>query len=84
MQRAALVIRTCGDMEIATQVAKTFESPELKKLRAEVGIRKPSDSKRYSRMIRNARRKYRVKPMSPFRQRIWGLIGLAILYAHGG
>lgn len=83
MQKTALVIRTCGDMEIANTVARTFESPELKKLRAQVGVTAPARSKQYQKMIREARKKYRVKPMSPLRQRFWGAVGLLVLLAHG-
>lgn len=83
MQKAALVIRTCGDMEIASTVAKTFESPELKRLRAQAAVSAPSRHRQYEKMIREARRKYRTKPMSPLRQRFWGAVGLAVLLAQG-
>lgn len=56
MQRA-VVIRACGNPELAKGLVATMESPELKKLRAQVGI--------------------------PFKQKLWGLYGLAVLLSHG-
>ena len=83
MKPMAMVIKTYGDANITIPVANTFESAELKKLRAKVDVSAPVRSRQYKAMIRDARRKYRVKPLSPFQQRIWGYIGMLVLLMRG-
>ena len=84
MQQRALVIRTYGNQELAKSMAVTMESPELKRLRAELGIKEPRERKDFRKKILEARRKYKVKPMKPFKRKLWGMVGLIILLAHGG
>ena len=84
MQQRALVIRTYGNQELAKSMALTFESAELKKLRAQLGVKAPRERSNCQEKIREARKKYRIKPISPFKRKIWGIIGLAVLLANGG
>lgn len=84
MKQRALVIRTYGDQEMARSIAGVMESPELKRLRAQIGVSQPRQNKDYAKKIAEARKKYSVKPMSPFRQKFWGAIGLLVVLAHGG
>lgn len=84
MQHRALVIRTYGDQDFANSMAAAMESSELKRLRAELGIKEPRERNDFRKKILEARRRYRVKPMKPFKRKIWGIIGLIVLLAHGG
>lgn len=86
MQRAALVIRTYGNQELAKSMAASIESSEMKKLRAELnqvrtqlGVMQYGDHDYYQRLTREARKKYRVKPMSPFKQRVLQTVGLIMV-----
>ena len=47
MQQRALVIRAYGNQELAKSIASPMESSELKKLRAQIGVREPRDKKYY-------------------------------------
>lgn len=78
MQRA-LVIRTYGDQELAKSMAAVMESPELKKLRAKLEMREHRDRDYYQMKTIEARRKYRVKPMSLFKQRVLQTVGLIMV-----
>ena len=84
MKQRAVVIRTYGDQEMARSIAGVMESSELKRLRAELGVKAAGDSDYYERLIKEARKKYKVKPMSPLMQKFWGAIGLMVVLAHGG
>ena len=79
MQRSALVIRTYGDQELAKSMAAAMESPELKKLRAQVGVHTPVRRAYYQKKILEAKKKYTTKPASPFAQKFWGTIGLIMV-----
>lgn len=85
MQRA-LVIRTYGSQELAQSMAASIESSEMKQLRAEMkqlraqlGVKQYGDHDYYQKLTREARRKYRVKPMSPFKQRVLQAVGLVMV-----
>lgn len=84
MQQRALVIRTYGNQELAKSMALTLESSELKKLRAQLGVKAPREKNDCRKKIIEARKKYKIKPISPFKRKIWGIIGLVILLANGG
>ena len=81
MTHRALVIRTYGDLELARPIANNLESPELRRLRAKVGVNAPVRNAHYARMIMEAKKKYAVRPISPARERMWGVIGLMVLLA---
>ena len=74
----AIVIRA-GDPALAERMARTFEAPELHRLRAVLGVRQNRDALYWQDKIAEARREYRVKPMPAWKQRIWGRIGLLTL-----
>lgn len=78
MQRA-LVIRTYGNQELAKSMAAAIESSEVKKLRAKLEMREHRDRDYYQMKTIEARRKYRVKPTSPFKQRILQTVGLIMV-----
>lgn len=84
MKQRAVVIRTYGDQEMARSIAGVMESPELKRLRAQLGVKTEGDKGRYEKKIKEARKKYKVKPMCPLMQKFWGAIGLMVILAHGG
>lgn len=74
----AIVIRA-GDPKLAERMARTFEAPELKRLRAALGVRQNRDTLYWQDRIAEARREYRVKPMPAWKQRFWGAVGLLTL-----
>lgn len=79
MKTAALVIKTYGNQELAKSMASAMESTELKKLRAKLEMREHRDHDYYQMKTIEARRKYKVKPMSPFKQRLYGAVGLIMV-----
>lgn len=74
----AIVIRA-GDPALAERMARSFEAPELRRLRAELGVRQNRDALYWQDRIAEARREYRVKPMPAWKQRFWGALGLLTL-----
>ena len=84
MKQRAVVIKTYGDQALASSIAGVMESPELKRLRAQIGVSQPRQNKDYAKKIAEARKKYKVKPMSPLMHKFWGAIGLMVILAHGG
>lgn len=80
MQRA-LVIRTYGNINLAKPIVQNLESPELKRLRAQIGVHAPRCSQYYRKKIRQIPRKYPIHYMSPVKSKLWGLYGLIILLA---
>ena len=78
MQRA-LVIRTYGDQDLANAMAcsmkpkRTMESYELKRLRAQVGIRNYLSEEECRRKIAEIPIKYPIKRISPIKQKLWAL-----------
>lgn len=83
MERAA-VCRIYGDNELGNMIANTLAQPELKRLRAEIGVAKPVRSEYYRKKIDEANRKYTIKKTSKWKQKIWGIIGLAVIIAKEG
>lgn len=81
MERA-LVIRY-GNPEIANGIADAMESPILSQLRAELGVSKHARGKEYERKIRQARKKYAVKPMSKLHRTVLGFLGMLALLKEG-
>ena len=74
----AIVIRA-GDPALAERMARSLEAPELRRLRAELGVRQNRDALYWQDRIAEARREYRVKPMPAWKQRFWGALGLLTL-----
>lgn len=74
----AIVIRA-GDPKLAERMARSLEAPELRRLRAELGVRQNRDALYWQDRIAEARREYRVKPMPAWKQRFWGALGLLTL-----
>ena len=81
MQQRVVVTRIYGDQNMGAAIAGTFESPELKRLQAKLGVRQNRDNDYWMAKITEARYKYQFasKPVSVRKQKIWGLIGLATL-----
>lgn len=74
----AIVIRT-GDPALAERMARTFEAPELRRLRAALGVRQNRDTLYWQDKIAEAQLEYAVQPMPAWKQRVWGLLGLLTL-----
>lgn len=83
MERTA-VCRIYGNSELGNMLANTLAQPELERLRAEVGVAKSIRTEQYRKMIEEANRKYAVKKMSKFKQKVWGLIGLVLVVMKEG
>ena len=81
-EKRGLVIRTYGNIDMSG-TANMFESMEIKRLQAEIGISNHIRNQQYQRMIAEARRKYRIKPTSRFRRKMLGIYGLLILLIRG-
>ena len=74
MQRA-LVIRTYGDQEIAKTLASTIESAELKKLRAQLGVKSYARDAYYLSKLKELPQKYPIRRKNPVVQKFWALYG---------
>lgn len=82
----ALVIRTYGDPSIAAPIANTLSRPneridfeELRRLRAEFGVKQFVRQKEYKEKIEEARIKYTVKPATGLYSVLLSAIGLALI-----
>ena len=84
-QQRVVVTRIYGDQEMGASIAGAFESAELKRLQAKLGVRQNRDSGYWKSMIAEARYKYQDnnRPIPRHKQKMWGLIGLAtLLFVH--
>ena len=79
MTKRATVILTHGDPALAGAIICGLQTPELRRLRAELGVRQNRDALYWQDRIAEARREYRVKPMPAWKQRFWGALGLLTL-----
>ena len=74
MQRT-LIIRTYGDANLAKTVAHSFENPELKRLRAELGVRNFGSDQECIKKMRELPKKYPIRKRNPVAEK------LLVLYA---
>lgn len=85
VQQRVVVTRIYGDQKMGASIAGAFESAELKRLQAKLGVRQNRDEGYWKSMIAEARYKYQddSKPTPRYKQKMWGLIGLAtLLFIH--
>lgn len=79
----AVVIKTAGDPGITRQIVRGMESPELRRIRAELKQVRSRDALYWADRLAEARRNYEraTRPRSRLYKRFWGMVGLAIALA---